>query len=139
MLVGRTIEEQTKSMELTQEEIKMIKSQCKNKGVATFTMNPKCLSLNQLMGFHDEISKDWHDGIMAHAMRVCAQDTSERRNWIIFDGPIDPDWVENLNSVLDDNKKLTLSTGECIKVRTLELTLLADWIDDSHLRGRGPY
>jgi dynein heavy chain len=76
------------------------------------------------MGSYDEISRDWNDGIMAHAMRVCSKDTSERRNWIVFDGPIDPDWVENLNSVLDDNKKLTLSTGESIKVSEILSSLL---------------
>ena len=88
------------------------------------------------MGYHDEISKDWHDGIMAHAMRVCALDTSERRNWIIFDGPIDPDWVENLNSVLDDNKKLTLSTGECIKVTYYIQTSLVDKLNDRYIGSR---
>ena len=83
------------------------------------------------MGTYDEISHDWNDGVMANVMRNCSVDISERRKWIVFDGPIDPVWVENLNSVMDDNKKLTLSTGETIKMTGL-MTIIIEAEDLSN-------
>ncbi|VDL93852.1 unnamed protein product, partial [Schistocephalus solidus] len=83
-------------------------------GVA-HVIDPKSISKDSLYGYLDPNTREWTDGLFTHTLRKIIDSVrgeSLKRQWIIFDGDVDPEWVENLNSVLDDNKLLTLPNGE---------------------------
>lgn len=97
----------------------------------SYVINPKAIDKDALYGTLDPTTREWNDGLFTHILRKIVDDVrgeSSKRHWIIFDGDVDPEWVENLNrsvyslnvgmvgspifSVLDDNKLLTLPNGE---------------------------
>ncbi|CAH1114572.1 unnamed protein product [Psylliodes chrysocephalus] len=83
-------------------------------GVA-HVIDPKAISKEALYGVLDPNTREWTDGLFTHILRKIIDNVRgeiNKRQWIIFDGDVDPEWVENLNSVLDDNKLLTLPNGE---------------------------
>ncbi|KAA6358416.1 MAG: putative Cytoplasmic dynein 2 heavy chain 1, partial [Streblomastix strix] len=79
------------------------------------TMNPKALPRSQLLGRLDLDTRKWYDGILSSRARLMSREEDNIASWLICDGDIDPEWIESLNSVLDDNRLLTLPSGERIQ------------------------
>uniref|UniRef100_U3K3Y5 Dynein-1, subspecies f n=1 Tax=Ficedula albicollis TaxID=59894 RepID=U3K3Y5_FICAL len=83
-----------------------------------YTLNPKAMSVIELYGILDPVSRDWTDGVLSNIFRDINRPTDKKeRRYILFDGDVDALWVENMNSVMDDNKLLTLANGERIRLQ----------------------
>ena len=55
-------------------------------------------------GHTDTDTREWTDGVLTAAARGVAKQPLEQRSWVVCDGDVDPEWIESLNSVLDDNR-----------------------------------
>ena len=83
------------------------------------TLNPKACTVNELYGVLDPVTRDWQDGLLSKIFReICKPTEKNEKRIVMFDGDVDALWVENMNSVMDDNKVLTLPNGERIRLPT---------------------
>ena len=67
------------------------------------------------------LTKDWKDGVLSIIMRGMAKNMMDQNfnefqtyKWVVLDGDIDAVWIESMNTVMDDNKVLTLVSNERI-------------------------
>jgi dynein heavy chain len=84
--------------------------------VVSAVLNPKAISSNELYGFIHPQTKEWRDGILSNIFRNFYLESKTKKNskWIVLDGIIDAEWIESMNTVMDDNKMLTLVSNERI-------------------------
>ena len=100
----------------------------KNNTIKSQFINPKAITSPQLFGFVNKKTMEFTEGICSKALRGYFADTSEDLKLLVFDGPVDTLWIENMNSVLDDTKKLCLENSD--QIRLDEKTFIIFEIDD---------
>ncbi|CAF0814718.1 unnamed protein product [Didymodactylos carnosus] len=91
--------------------------------VQEYPINAKAISISELYGSSDLSTGEWNDGVLSNIMRTACADDKPDQKWIYFDCPVDAVWIESMNSVMDDNKILTLTNGERIAMPE-QVTLL---------------
>jgi dynein heavy chain, axonemal len=92
-----------------------------NRKVKIFTLNPKAQTVNELYGVMNPATREWQNGVLSNIFRECNRPLPPGKDnemrWIVLDGDVDAVWVENMNSVMDDNKLLTLPNGERLQLQ----------------------
>jgi hypothetical protein len=98
-------------------------------GVA-YVIDPKAIHKEALYGTLDPTTREWNDGLFTHILRKIVDDVrgeSSKRHWVIFDGDVDPEWVENLNRFVYlrvcvafsyHSSLVSLMTTSCLLFRT---------------------
>ncbi|XP_070520949.1 dynein axonemal heavy chain 10 [Cardiocondyla obscurior] len=83
-------------------------------------LNPKACTVVELYGKLEPTTRDWTDGLLSSTFREINRPLDsgkDERRYILLDGDVDALWIENMNSVMDDNKLLTLANQERIKLQ----------------------
>lgn len=80
-------------------------------------INPKVMPTEDLYGHISMATREWKDGLLSSVMRDLGRIPNDHMKWMILDGDLDANWIESMNSVMDDNKMLTLASNERIPLK----------------------
>jgi dynein heavy chain len=131
MLVGATLAGKSTAWRILAQAYESMAKEDKLPGyvpVKPIILNPKSLSLNEIYGAYDLATFEWADGVLSKLFRDAALDNKPVEKWILLDGPVDTLWIESMNSVMDDNKVLTLINGDRIEMSN-SMSLLFEVLD----------
>ena len=106
MVVGLAMSMKTTVFKVLQHGMNNVKDKSKFADVLMWALNPKSITIDQIYGNFDMVSREWVEGIGATLVRKAAQmdadpELKPKRKWIMFDGPVDAIWIENMNTVMD--------------------------------------
>ena len=94
-------------------------------------MNPKSIKGTEMYGTLNAVG-EWEEGIFSNIWKRLNAKNNKNVNWLQCDGPVDAIWIENLNTVLDDNKILTLANAERIPMSDLtKMTFEVENLDNA--------
>ncbi|CAE7303428.1 ODA11 [Symbiodinium natans] len=79
--------------------------------------SPKAITTNELYGSVNMYTREWKDGILSKTMRDLGLVPDTHPKWIMLDGDLDANWIESMNSVMDDSRLLTLPSNERIPLK----------------------
>ena len=124
--------------------------------VRYWVINPKAQPISELYGMLDPATRDWTDGLLSNIFRdmnkpvhqlappsrgdclpssfLLASPSSplqvaegkEERRYIVYDGDVDAVWVENMNSVMDDNRRDAASARYAVAAPSIEVVSIND-------------
>jgi dynein heavy chain len=118
MIIGETMTGKTTVHKYLARALNCLKKAGKDfQGCVDQNLNPKSISMAELFGEFDPFTQEWTDGLASSIIREFVNLSSDDLKWVIFDGPVDAGWIENMNTVLDDNMTLCLSNGERIRLK----------------------
>ena len=86
------------------------------KTINIYSLNPKAITQNELFGWNDIFTNTFTHGMVSKIITGALEISNDIKKWVHFDGPVDAGWIENMNTVLDDNKMLCLPDGKRIKL-----------------------
>jgi dynein heavy chain len=124
MLVGPSGGGKTMNYKVLKEAITMLDDGSKFYKTVSSIINPKAIRHSEIYSEQDPNTLEWSFGVLPLIINECKRDTAlKTKYWIIFDGPVDAMWIEDMNSVLDDSKKLCLASSDIIQLNEM-ITLM---------------
>lgn len=54
--------------------------------------------MGELYGEYNLLTNEWADGLGSTLIRNAVNDSTQDKKWVVFDGPVDAIWIENMNT-----------------------------------------